>query len=30
MIQFIAGCVVGAVVAFIAMGLLIAGDDEGR
>lgn len=28
MIQFIAGCVVGSVVAIIAMGLLIAGGDD--
>ena len=28
MIQFIAGCVVGAVVVFVVMGLLIAGEDD--
>ena len=28
MIQFLAGCAVGAIVVFFVMGLLIAGEDD--
>lgn len=28
MIQFLAGCAVGAVVVFVVLGLLIAGEDD--